>query len=148
MFLEPRAAPSRRQAWARETSFELLGYLYFGHVGPGTTIGNLSTPKPPSERTSAYKRAQFMGAPSHAEVTVSRIDTRHRLAVIAHEELSAVDPGFCLAYLAHSMLFANNLQQIKGQVLSTKIITQDVREIKKVAEKSDFLELLSRALCC
>ena len=86
MFLEPRAAPSRRQAWARETSFELLGYLYFGHVGPGTTIGNLSTPKPPSERTSAYKRAQFMGAPSHAEVTVSRIDTRHRLAVIAHED--------------------------------------------------------------
>lgn len=30
-------------------------------------------------------------------------------AVIAHEELSAVDPGFCLAYLAHSMLFVNNL---------------------------------------
>ncbi|MEZ4288438.1 MAG: acyl-CoA dehydrogenase family protein [Polyangiales bacterium] len=30
-------------------------------------------------------------------------------AVIAHEELAAVDPGFALAYLAHSMLFANNL---------------------------------------
>ncbi|MCB9538228.1 MAG: acyl-CoA dehydrogenase family protein [Myxococcales bacterium] len=30
-------------------------------------------------------------------------------AVIAHEELSAVDPGFTLAYLAHAMLFANNL---------------------------------------
>lgn len=30
-------------------------------------------------------------------------------AVIAHEELSAQDPGFCLAYLAHSMLFVNNL---------------------------------------
>jgi isovaleryl-CoA dehydrogenase len=30
-------------------------------------------------------------------------------AVIVHEELSAVDPGFTLAYLAHSMLFANNL---------------------------------------
>ncbi|MGZ3723027.1 MAG: acyl-CoA dehydrogenase family protein [Bdellovibrionales bacterium] len=30
-------------------------------------------------------------------------------AVIAHEELSASDPGFCLAYLAHSMLCANNL---------------------------------------
>jgi isovaleryl-CoA dehydrogenase len=30
-------------------------------------------------------------------------------AVIAHEELSAADPGFCLAYLAHSMLFVNNL---------------------------------------
>ena len=31
-------------------------------------------------------------------------------AVITHEELAACDPGFALAYLAHSMLFANNLQ--------------------------------------
>lgn len=30
-------------------------------------------------------------------------------AVIAHEELSAADPGFALAYLAHAMLFVNNL---------------------------------------
>lgn len=30
-------------------------------------------------------------------------------AVIVHEELSAVDPGFCLAYLAHSMLCVNNI---------------------------------------
>lgn len=29
-------------------------------------------------------------------------------AVIVHEELSAVDPGLCLAYLAHAMLFVNN----------------------------------------
>jgi len=29
-------------------------------------------------------------------------------AVIVHEELSKHDPGFCLAYLAHSMLFVNN----------------------------------------
>lgn len=32
-------------------------------------------------------------------------------AVIVHEELSASDPAFCLAYLAHSMLFVNNLAQ-------------------------------------
>ncbi|MEA2627152.1 MAG: isovaleryl-CoA dehydrogenase [Candidatus Binatota bacterium] len=32
-------------------------------------------------------------------------------AVIVHEELSAADPGFCLAYLAHSILFANNLSR-------------------------------------
>ena len=32
-------------------------------------------------------------------------------ACIVHEELSAVDPGFTLAYLAHSMLFVNNLNQ-------------------------------------
>src|SRR4051812_7782832 len=30
-------------------------------------------------------------------------------AVIAHEEISASDPGFCLAYLAHAMLCANNI---------------------------------------
>lgn len=30
-------------------------------------------------------------------------------AVIAHEELAASDPAFCLSYLAHSMLFVNNL---------------------------------------
>ncbi len=29
-------------------------------------------------------------------------------AVIAHHELSKSDPGFCLAYLAHAMLFVNN----------------------------------------
>lgn len=32
-------------------------------------------------------------------------------ACIAHEELAAADPGFTLAYLAHSMLFVNNLYQ-------------------------------------
>ncbi|MEQ1664225.1 MAG: acyl-CoA dehydrogenase family protein [Bdellovibrionales bacterium] len=30
-------------------------------------------------------------------------------AVIAHEEISWADPGFCLAYLAHAMLCVNNL---------------------------------------
>lgn len=30
-------------------------------------------------------------------------------AVLVHEELSAVDPGFTLAYLAHSMLCVNNI---------------------------------------
>lgn len=32
-------------------------------------------------------------------------------AVIVHEELSTADPGFCLAYLAHSMLFVHNFYQ-------------------------------------
>ena len=32
-------------------------------------------------------------------------------ANIVHEELSQADPAFCLAYLAHSMLFVNNLNQ-------------------------------------
>jgi len=32
-------------------------------------------------------------------------------AVIVHEELASSDPAFCLAFLAHSMLFVNNLAQ-------------------------------------
>jgi isovaleryl-CoA dehydrogenase len=32
-------------------------------------------------------------------------------AVIVHEELSASDPGFCLAVLAHAILFVNNLHR-------------------------------------
>jgi isovaleryl-CoA dehydrogenase len=32
-------------------------------------------------------------------------------AVIVHEELASSDPAFCLSYLAHSMLFVNNLTQ-------------------------------------
>ncbi len=32
-------------------------------------------------------------------------------AAIAHEELAAADPGFTLAYLAHAVLFVNNLER-------------------------------------
>jgi isovaleryl-CoA dehydrogenase len=43
-------------------------------------------------------------------------------AVIVHEELSASDPGFCLAYLAHAMLCVNNFainanDEQRGRVL-------------------------------
>jgi len=43
-------------------------------------------------------------------------------AVIAHEELSASDPGFCLSFLAHSMLFANNLAQNGSEFLKNKYL--------------------------
>jgi isovaleryl-CoA dehydrogenase len=36
-------------------------------------------------------------------------------ACIVHEELSKYDPGFCLAYLAHSMLFVNNFYQCASE---------------------------------
>jgi isovaleryl-CoA dehydrogenase len=36
-------------------------------------------------------------------------------AVIVHHELSKYDPGFCLAYLAHSMLFVNNFYQCSSR---------------------------------
>ncbi len=41
-------------------------------------------------------------------------------AVIAHEELSYSDPGFCLAYLAHSMLLVNNFSVNAGKELKEK----------------------------
>ena len=43
-------------------------------------------------------------------------------AVIVHEELSASDPGFALAYLAHSMLFVNNLEQNGNASQKSRII--------------------------
>ncbi|HHO49871.1 MAG TPA: isovaleryl-CoA dehydrogenase [Deltaproteobacteria bacterium] len=36
-------------------------------------------------------------------------------AVIVHHELSKSDPGFCLAYLAHSMLFVNNFYHCSSE---------------------------------
>jgi isovaleryl-CoA dehydrogenase len=52
-------------------------------------------------------------------------------AVIAHEELSAADPGFALAYLAHSMLFANNLQ-VNGSDAQRRKYLPDACSGKKV----------------
>ena len=36
-------------------------------------------------------------------------------AVIAHHEISKYDPGFCLAYLAHAMLFVNNFYRCSNE---------------------------------
>ncbi len=41
---------------------------------------------------------------------------------IVHEELSASDPGFALAYLAHSMLFVNNLAYNGTEEQKTRIL--------------------------
>ena len=47
-----------------------------------------------------------------AEWSYSPTDTHALASVIAHEELAASDPAFCLSYLAHSLLFVNNLTQV------------------------------------
>ena len=47
-------------------------------------------------------------------------------ATIAHEELSYSDVGFALAYLAHSMLFVNNLAY-NGCLLYTSPSPRDNR---------------------
>ncbi len=67
------------------------------------------------DKTEQFNRALFnklgdlglLGVTAPAEFGGSEMDAT--AAVIVHEELSAVDPGFCLAYLAHAMLFVNNL---------------------------------------
>ncbi len=41
-------------------------------------------------------------------------------AVIVHHELSKSDPGFCLAYLAHSMLFVNNFYWASNEAQRAK----------------------------
>lgn len=51
----------------------------------------------------------LLGITVPAEYGGSEMDAT--AAVIAHEELAASDPAFCLSYLAHSMLFVNNLCQ-------------------------------------
>jgi isovaleryl-CoA dehydrogenase len=76
-------------------------------------------------------------------------------AVIAHEEISASDPGFCLAYLAHSMLFVNNLavngseeqkkkylpkscsgEWVGCMAMSEPAVGTDVMRLETTAEKS------------
>ena len=49
----------------------------------------------------------LLGITADAEYGGSGMDAV--AAVIVHEELSAADPAFCLSYLAHSMLFVNNV---------------------------------------
>ena len=45
-------------------------------------------------------------------------------AVIIHHELSKSDPGFCLAYLAHSMLFVNNFYWGANDVQKQKYLAK------------------------
>ena len=69
------------------------------------------------DRTESFNLALFrkcgelglLGITADPEYGGSGMDAT--AAVIVHEELSAADPGFALAYLAHSMLFVNNLNQ-------------------------------------
>ncbi|MDH4248090.1 MAG: acyl-CoA dehydrogenase family protein [Deltaproteobacteria bacterium] len=66
------------------------------------------------EREEKFNRALFtrLGDLGLLGITVPEADGGSGLgpvaAVVAHEELTASDPGFALSYLAHSMLFVNN----------------------------------------
>ncbi|TMW56251.1 hypothetical protein Poli38472_008899 [Pythium oligandrum] len=77
-------------------------------------------------------------------------------AVIAHEELSSSDPAFCLSFLAHSMLFVNNVARnasdeqckkylpdacsgakICGMAMSEPSVGTDVLGMRTTAKLSD-----------
>jgi len=45
-------------------------------------------------------------------------------AVIVHHELSKSDPGFCLAYLAHAMLFVNNFFYAANEAQRARFLPQ------------------------
>lgn len=45
-------------------------------------------------------------------------------AVIVHHELSKSDPGFCLAYLAHAMLFVNNFYYASNDAQKEKYLAK------------------------
>lgn len=53
-------------------------------------------------------------------------------AVIVHHEMCKYDPGFCLAYLAHSMLFVNNFYYASNAEQRKRFL-EDVITGKKVA---------------
>ncbi len=48
-------------------------------------------------------------------------------AVIVHHELSKYDPGFCLAYLAHSMLFVNNFYHCSNAAQRARYLEKTIR---------------------
>lgn len=62
----------------------------------------------------------LLGITVHEEFGGSGLDAL--AAVIAHEEISFSDPGFCLSYLAHSMLCVNNIAVNASTELSKKIL--------------------------
>lgn len=47
-------------------------------------------------------------------------------AVIAHHELSKSDPGFTLAYLAHSMLFVNNFAHCANEEQKARVLPKAI----------------------
>jgi isovaleryl-CoA dehydrogenase len=72
---------------------------------------------------------------------------------IAHEELSAEDPGFCLAYLAHSLLCANNIARNASEEQKRKYLPKlcsgewiGAMAISEPAAGTDVMAMETRAL--
>ena len=55
-------------------------------------------------------------------------------AVIVHEELAAADSAFCLAYLAHSMLFVNNVAQNGSHAQKERFLPDACSGVRHVHE--------------
>ncbi len=62
----------------------------------------------------------LLGISAQEEYGGSNLDAL--ACVIVHEELSYSDPGFALAYLAHSMLFVNNFAHNANEEQKTRVL--------------------------
>ncbi|GMF17570.1 unnamed protein product [Phytophthora fragariaefolia] len=76
-------------------------------------------------------------------------------AVIAHEELSSSDPAFCLSFLAHSMLFVNNVARNASDAQCQKYLPDACSGVKicgmAMSEPSvgtDVLDMREKCLTC
>ena len=93
-FAEKEVAPQALE-WNRKEEFNMDLYKKCGELG-------------------------LLGITVDAEYGGSGMDAT--AACIVHEELSAADPAFCLSYLAHSMLFVNNLYHNGNAEQKTKYL--------------------------
>ena len=93
------------------SAYTNLGYHSFFFLG-GTTGGALQQNRKHSI-TTCFANWEQVNPPDLGLLGLTVEEdfggTTDATAVIVHEELSYADPAFCLAYLAHSLLFVNNL---------------------------------------
>lgn len=94
--------PTEEHRMLRQTVRDFATREVEGQAGEYDRSGNLNL--------GIFRRAGelgLLGLTASPEYGGSGLDAV--AAVIAHHELSKVDPGFTLAYLAHAVLFVNNL---------------------------------------
>ena len=103
---------------------EEFNHALFREVG---SLGLLGITAPVEFGGSGMVRAGLFVVCEMSRVPTARLLAQDATAaVIAHEELSASDPALCLPYLAHSMLFANNLA-VNGNGLTSPTRTLTAR---------------------
>lgn len=84
------------------------------------------------DREERFNRALFRRAADLGllGLTVKEVDGGAGLdavaSVIVHEALSTADPGFCLAYLAHALLFVNNFARNANDEQKARVLPKAI----------------------